>query len=173
MRQFSDLPWDDGSRQFQRCPPSHHEMALSPHYVHASARVPRPSQPTPPSPVSSAQVSPSQQRGRGSTMPLDPPSKGNPPAPLAPHPPHRSMVHWSMGGDCTRARSYDHSCGSLAPTPTSFGASKPKYSPHHLNNLGGGYSPTAQTPLPLEGVTPSRHPTDIIEWAAPASVDDV
>ena len=63
MRQFSDLPRDDGSRRFQRCPPSHHEMALTPHLAQASARAPRPSLPTPPSTVSSAQVSPYQQRG--------------------------------------------------------------------------------------------------------------
>jgi hypothetical protein len=96
MRQFSDLPWDDGSSLFQRCPPSHHEMALTPHLAQASARAPRPSLPTPPSTVSSAQVSPYQQRG--STMPPDPP-----PAPLASYPPHCSMVHRSMGGsDGTR-----------------------------------------------------------------------
>ena len=133
MRQFSDLPQDDGSRRFQRCPPSLHEMALTPHLAQASARAPRPSRPTPPSTVSSAQVSPYQQRG--STMPPDPP------APLASHPPHRSMVHRSMGGECTRARSSDHSCGSLAPTPTSFGASTPTYSPHHHVNMGGGEFP--------------------------------
>ena len=132
MRQFSDLPRDDGSRRFQRCPPSHHEMALTPHLAQASAQAPRPSRPTPPSTVSSAQVSPYEQRG--STMPPDPP-----PAPLASYPPHCSMVHRSMGGDCTRARSYDHSsCGSLAPTSTSFGASTPTYSPHHHINMGGG-----------------------------------
>ena len=165
MRQFSDLPQDDGSRRFQRCPPSLHEMALTPHLAQASARAPRPSRPTPPSTVSSAQVSPYQQRG--STMPPDPP------APLASHPPHRSMVHRSMGGDCTRARSYDHSCGSLAPTPTSFGASTPTYSPHHHVNMGGGNSPTARTPTPLVGVTPSSHPTDIVEWAARACPEDV
>ena len=171
MRQFSDLPQDDGSRRFQRCPPSLHEMALTPHLAQASARAPRPSRPTPPSPVSSAQVSPSQQRG--STMPPDPPAKGDPPAPLASHPPHRSMVHRTMGGDRTRARSYDHSCGSLAPTPTSFGASTPTYSPHHHVNMGGGNSPTARTPTPLVGVTPSSHPTDIVEWAARACPEDV
>jgi hypothetical protein len=136
MRQFSDLPQDGGSRQFQRCPLSHQEMALSPHYAQASVRAPRPSRPTSPSPVSSAQVSPSQQRG--STMPPDPPTNGDPPAPLASHPPHRSMVHRSMGRDCTQARSYNHSCGSLAPTHTSFGVSTPTYSPHHYINMEGG-----------------------------------
>ena len=51
---------------------------------------------TPPSTVSSAQVSPYQQQG--STMPPDPPAKGDSPAPFASHTPHRSMVHRSMGG---------------------------------------------------------------------------
>jgi hypothetical protein len=136
MRQFSDLPPNYGSRRFQQCPPSHHEMALTPHLAQASAWVPQPSQLTPPSTVSSAQDSPYQQRG--STMPPDPPAKGDPPAPLALNPPHRSMVHRSMGGDCTQARSYDHLYGSLAPTPTSFGASTATYSPHHHINMGGG-----------------------------------
>ena len=138
MRQFSNLPGDHGSRRFQQCPLSHHEMALMPYLAQASVRATRPSRPTPPSTVSSAQVSPYQQRG--STMPPDPPAKGDSPAPFASHTPHRSMVHRSMGGDCTRARSYDHSCGSLAPTPTSFGASTPTYSPHHHFNMGGGNS---------------------------------
>ena len=154
MRQLSDLPWDDGSRRFQRCPPSHHEMALTPHLAQASARAPRPSLPTPPSTVSSAQVSPYQQRG--STMPPDPPAEGNSPAPLASHPPHRSMVHRSMGGDCTRAGSYAHSCGSLAPTPTSFGASTPSYSPRRAvssASMGGEYFPTARHYMPLVEVT--------------------
>ena len=106
-------------------------------------------------------------------MPPDPPAEGNSPAPLASHPPHRSMVHRSMGGDCTRAGSYAHSCGSLAPTPTSFGASTPTYSPHHHITMGGGNSPTARTPTPLVGVTPSSHPTDIVEWAARASAEGV
>ena len=143
MRQFYDLPPDDGSRRFHRCPPSHHEMALTPHLAQASAQAPRPSRPTPPSTVSSAQVSPYEQRG--STMPLDPPAKGDPPAP----------------------------CGSLAPTPMSFGASTPTYSPHHHINMGGGNSPTARTPTPLVGVTPSSHPTDIVEWAARASPEGI
>ena len=100
----------------------------------------------PPSTVSSAQVSPYQQRG--STMPPDPPAKGDSPAPLASHPPHRSMVHRSMGGDCTQARSYDHSCGSLAPTSMSFGASMPTYSPYHHINMGGGIP---KSPLTTNG----------------------
>ena len=67
MRHFSNLPPNYGSRRFERCPPSHHEMALSPHLAQASAQAPRPSRPTPPSTVTLAQVSPHHQRG--STMP--------------------------------------------------------------------------------------------------------
>ena len=44
-------------------------------------------------------------------------------------------------------------------------------SPSHQH--GGGKSPTARTPTPLVGVTPSSHPMDIVEWAARASPEDV
>ena len=119
MRQFSDLPRDDGSRRFQRCPPSHHEMALPPHLAQASARAPRPSRPTPSSTVLSAQVSPYQQRG--STMP-----SAVSPTPLAQAaPPCRSD-------------------GWMAPSPISFGASTPSYSPccaMSSASMGGGLFP--------------------------------
>jgi hypothetical protein len=68
MRHFLDLPPNYGSCWFERCPPSHHEMALSPHLAQAFAQAPRPSRPTPPSTVTLAQVSLHHQRG--STMPL-------------------------------------------------------------------------------------------------------
>ena len=112
-------------------------------------------------------------------MPPDPPAKGDSPAPFASHTPHRSMVHRSMGGDCTRARSYDHLCGSLAPTPTSFGASTPTYSPHHHINMGGGNSqvspyhqrgstmPSAVSPAPLARAALSRR---LDGWMAPSPI---
>ena len=171
MRHFYDLPRDDGSRRIHRCPPSHHEMALPPHLAQAFAQAPRPSPPTTARTVSSVQAFPYYQRG--STMPL-----AVSPAPLALHSPHCSMPFMSMawGGNvqCTRARSHDRSYGSSAPAPMSFGASIPTYSPHHLNIMGGGYSPTTQTSTPLVGVTPSCHPTAIVEWAgARASAEAV
>jgi hypothetical protein len=67
MRPTYGVPQDDGSRRSHRCPPSHHEMALTPEYAQASARAPRPSQPSTGSPMSSAPVSPYHQQG--STMP--------------------------------------------------------------------------------------------------------
>ena len=86
-----------------------------------------------------------------------------------------SLLHalQEHGGECTRARSHDRSYGSSAPAPMSFGASMPTYSPHHLNIMGGGYSPTTQTSTPLVGVTPSCHPTAIVEWADRASAEAV
>jgi hypothetical protein len=87
-----------------------------------------------------------------------------------PSPLHDQQEH---GGDCTRARFYSLSCESLAPSPTSFGASTPTYSPHHHDEMEGGYSPMARTPTPFVGVTPSHHPTDIVDWAARTSADNV
>jgi hypothetical protein len=141
-------------------------MVLPPHLAQASARAPRPSPPTTAQTVLSVQVSPYYQRG--STMPL-----AVSPASLASHFPHCTVPFRSMGGGCTRARSHDRSYGSSAPAPMSFGASMPTYSPCHLNIMGGGYSPTAWTSTPLVGVTPSCHPTAIVEWAARASADAV
>ena len=57
MRQSYELPQDDGSRR-SRCPPSHQEMALTPHYAQASARAPRPSPPSTHSLASTDKVSP-------------------------------------------------------------------------------------------------------------------
>ena len=67
MRPTYGVPQDNGSRRSHRCPPSHHKMALTPEYAQASARVPRPSQPSTGSPMLSAPVFPYHQQG--STMP--------------------------------------------------------------------------------------------------------
>ena len=104
MRHFSDLPLNYGSRQFKRCPPSHQEMALPPHLAQASARAPRPSQPTPDRTVLLVQVSPYNQWR--STM-----QSAVSPAPL------------------TRAAPPCRSNGWMALLPISFGASTPSYSP--------------------------------------------
>jgi hypothetical protein len=161
MRQFSNLPPDDGSRRFQQCPPSHQEMALSPHHAQASVWVPRPSHPPTSSPVLAEQVSPYHQQG--STMPLAAPAANS----------SCHLVQFaSMGGEYLRAGLHDRSYGSMAPLLSSSfaGLSTPSYSPHHLKRMGGGYSPTARTTTPSVRMTPSSHPTAIIEWAAPASV---
>ncbi len=69
MRQSYDLPQDDGSLR-SRCPPSHHEMALTPYYAQASARAPQPSPPSTHSSVSLGKVSPTTNRGaRGHRRP--------------------------------------------------------------------------------------------------------
>jgi hypothetical protein len=86
MRQSYDLPQDDGSRQC-RCPPSHHEMALTPYYAQAFARAPRPSPPSTHSPVSPGKVSPHHQQG--STMPSAAPAAS---------PSHHLLSFASMGG---------------------------------------------------------------------------
>ena len=142
MRQSFDLPQDDGSRR-SRCPPSNHEMALMPHYAQASARAPRPSPPSTRSPVSPGKVSP--HHLQGSTKPwaappaplarADPPEYGNPPG---------------------------RSVGLMAPSPMSFGASTPSYSPHSsvsFRSMGGEYTPTAWHTLPSDEVTQSRRLT--------------
>ncbi len=67
MRPTYGVPQDNGSRRSHQCPPSHHEMALTPEYAQVFARAPRPSQPSTGSPMSSAPVSPYHQQG--STMP--------------------------------------------------------------------------------------------------------
>jgi hypothetical protein len=72
MRPTYGVPQDDGSHRSHRCPPSHHEMALTPKYAQASARVPQPSQPSTGSPMLLAPVSPYHQQG--STMQLAAPA---------------------------------------------------------------------------------------------------
>jgi hypothetical protein len=93
MREFSNFPWDNGSRRSQ-CPPSHHEMALTPYYAQASARAPRPSPPSTHSPESPGKVSPHHQQG--STTPSAAPAAS----------PSRHLVSFaSMGGGVpTRGR---------------------------------------------------------------------
>jgi hypothetical protein len=171
MRHISDLPPNYGSHRFDRCTPSHHKMALSPHLAQASPQVPRPSRPTPPSTVTSAQVSPHHQRG--STMPLT--------APVA-----HSSLHFtsfvSMGGECPQARPYNCSNGPMAPSPATTGAATPSprsaapvaHSSCHLVPFAsmGGECPRARphdrsdgwmTPSPDSfGVsTPSRSPRHV------------
>ena len=93
MRKSYDLPQDDGSRR-SRCPPSHHEMALTPHYAQASTRAPRPSPLSTQPPVSPGKVSPHHQQG--STMPSAAPAAS---------PSHHLVSFASMGGEVpTRGR---------------------------------------------------------------------
>jgi hypothetical protein len=117
MRHSSKLPQDDGSRQFQRCPPSHHEMVLLPDHAQASARAPRPSPLPTSSPLSAAQVSPYHQRG--STMPLAAP---------AAHFSCHLVPLGSMWGECPQARLYDRSYWLMAPSPCSSAVKTPSVS---------------------------------------------
>ena len=126
MRHFTNLPPNYGSRRFERCPPSHHEMVLTPYYAQASARAPRPSPPLTHSPVSSAKVSPYQHRG--SNSPLAAPS-----VPLA--------------GGCPPNPS-GRLDGLMAPSPTTTGAATPSASSARTSLLARS-SPTH--PLPTMG----------------------
>ena len=170
MRQFYELPPDDGSHR-SRCPPSHQEMASTPHYAQASARALRPSPPSSTHPsVLPVKVSPYHQPG--STMPraapqaprlarADPPGYGKPPG---------------------------RTIGFMAPSPMSSWASTPSYSPHSsvsFTSMGGEYTPAARTPLPSDEATRSSrlmssarssrqlNPAAIAEWAARASTEEV
>ena len=143
MRQSYELPQDDGSRR-SRCPPSHQEMALTPHYAQASARAPRPSPPSTHSLASTDKVSPHHQPG--STKPraappaprmarADPPAFGDPPG---------------------------RTDGLMAPSPMSFGASTPSYSPHTssaiVTSTRGEYTPTTRSTPPSDEATHSSRP---------------
>jgi hypothetical protein len=87
MRPTYGVPQDGGSRRSHRCPPSHHEMALTPNYAQASARAPRLSQSSTGSPMLLAPVSPYHQQG--STKPSATPAAS----------PSRHLVSFaSMGG---------------------------------------------------------------------------
>jgi hypothetical protein len=163
MRHYSYLPPNYGSHRFEGCPPSHHKMALSPHLAQASAQAPQPYRPTPPSTVTSAQISPHHQRG--STMPSA--------APVAHSSPHFAPFV-SMGWKCPHARPYDCSYGSMVPSPATTGAAMPLPSlanpslpaqspPFPSTTKGGGYYLTARTAKPSVRVTPSSHPMAIIE----------
>jgi hypothetical protein len=120
MRQSYDLPQEDGSRRSHQCPPSHHEMALTPHYAQASARVPRPSQLSTGSPMSLAPVSPYHQQG--STLPSVAPAAYS----------SRHLVPFaSMGGGSPHTRPHDRSYGSMAPSPATTEAATPSPSSAH------------------------------------------
>jgi hypothetical protein len=157
MRPTYGVPQDDGSRRSHRCPPSHHEMALTPEYAQASAWVPRPSQPSTVSPMSLAPVSPYHQQG--STMPSA--------APAA-----YSSCHLvpfaSMGGGSPHTRPHDCLYGSMAPSPTTTGATPPSPSlahpsppawsyPSHPHRTMGGIPEGSMAPSPAttEAATPS------------------
>jgi hypothetical protein len=162
MRQSYHLPQDDGSRR-SRCPPSHHEMALTPYYARASARAPRPSPLSTHSPVSPGKVSPHHQQG--STMPLAAPAAS---------PSHHIVSFASMGGGSPHTRPHDCSCGSMAPLPATTEAAKPSpssahpflptWSPptHPLPTMGGSAASAAGHAMPRShqhlAVTMSSHP---------------
>jgi hypothetical protein len=157
MRPTYGVPQDDGSRRSHRCPPSHLEMALTPKYVQASARVPQPSQPSTGSPMLSAPVSPYHKQG--STMPLA--------APAA-----YSSCHLvpfaSMGGGSPHTRPHDRSYGSMAPSPANTEATPPlpslahpsppawSYPSHPHQTMGGTLEGSmAPSPATTEAATPS------------------
>ncbi len=132
MRPTYGVPQDNGSRLSHRCPPSHHEMALTPEYTQASARAPRPSQPSTGSPMSSAPVSPYHQQG--STMPSAAPAAYS----------SRHLVPFaSMGGGSPHTRLHDRSYGSMASSPATTEATPPSPSlahpslPTHTKSWGG------------------------------------
>ena len=147
MREFSNFPRDNGSRR-SRCPPSHHEMALTPYYAQASARAPRPSPPSTHSPVLPGKVSPHHQQG--STTPSAAPAAS----------PSRHLVSFaSMGGGSPHTRPHDRSYGSMAPSPATTAATKPspssappslptRSSPTHpLPTMGGSAASAARRAL--------------------------
>jgi hypothetical protein len=143
MRQSYNLPQDDGSRWSHQCPPSHHEMALTPKYAQASARAPLPSQPLTGSPMLSAPVSPYHQQG--STMPLAAP---------AAHSSCHLVPFASMGGGSPQTRPHDCLQGLMAPSPMFFGASTPLHSPYHFVlfvSMGGECTPSTGCSQPLTG----------------------
>jgi hypothetical protein len=119
MRQSYDLSQDDGSRR-SRCPPSHHESALTPYCAQASVRAPRPSPPSTHSPVLPGKVSPHHQQG--STMPSAAPAAS---------PSHHLVSFASMGGGSPHTRPHDCLYGSMAPSPATTEAAKPSPSSAH------------------------------------------
>jgi hypothetical protein len=136
MRQSYNLPQDDGSRR-SRCPPSHHEMALTPYYAQASARAPQPSPPSTHSPVLPGIVSPHHQQG--STMPSAAPAAYSP----------RHLVPFaSMGGESPHMRPHNPLYGSMAPTPATTEAAMPF--PSSAHPLLPTWSPPTH-PLPTMG----------------------
>jgi hypothetical protein len=102
--------------------------------------------------------------------------------------PSRSPRHVTsfenMGGERTWARLNDRSYGSMAPSPASIGAATPlpssdspslpaRSSPSPSTTKRRGYYLTVRTAKPSVRVTPSSHPTAIVEWAARVNVDDI
>jgi hypothetical protein len=149
MRPTYGVPQDDSSRQSHRCPPSHHEMALTPNYAQASAWAPRPSQPSTGSPLLSAPVSPYHQQG--STKPSVTPAAS----------PSCHLVSFaSMGGGSPHTWPHNRSYGSMAPLPATTEAAKPspslahpflptRSSPTHpLPTMGGSAALAAGRALP-------------------------
>jgi hypothetical protein len=137
MRPTYGVPQDNGSRRSHRCPPSHHEMALTPKYAQAFARAPRPSQPSTGSPMLSAPVSLYHQQE--STMPLV--------APAAYSSCHLKPFA-SMGGGIPHTRPHDRSYGSMAPLPATTEAATP------LLSSARPFLPTRSSPthpLPMMG----------------------
>jgi hypothetical protein len=128
MRPTYGVPQDNGSCQSHQCPPSHHKMVLTPEYAQASARAPRPSQPSTGSPMSLAPVSPYHQQG--STMPLA--------APAA-----YSSCHLvpfaSMGGGSPHTWPHDRSYGSMAPSPATTEVTPPLPSLAHPSSPARSY----------------------------------
>ncbi len=145
MRQSYDLPQDVSSRHSHQCPPSHHEMALTPKYAQASARAPQPSQPSTSSPMLLAPVSPYHQQG-----------SMKPSVALAAHSPCNFVPFASMGGESPQAQPHDRLQGFMAPSPMSFGASMPLHSPHHFVpfvSMGGECTPLTGCLQPPTGAT--------------------
>ncbi len=140
MRQSSDLPQDDGSRR-SRCPLSHHEMALMPHYVQASARA---------APLARA----------------DPPEYGDPPGRsvrlMAPSPmpfgastpsysPRSSMSFRSMGGEYTPTAwptpPSDEATQSCRLTSSAQSTCQLAHPSQPLHCMWGSLGPMAPSPL--------------------------
>jgi hypothetical protein len=171
MRPTYGVAQDNGSRRSHQCPPSHHEMALTPEYVQASARALRPSQPSTGSPMLSAPVSPYHQQG--STMPSA--------APAAYSSCHLKPFA-SMGWGSPHTRQHDRSYGLMAPSPATTEAATPspssacpflptRSSPTHpLPTMGGSAALAACRALECShqrlASTMSKHPgfADANSW---------
>jgi hypothetical protein len=157
MRPTYGVSQDDGLRRSHQCPPSHHEMALTPKYAQAAAQAPQPSQPSTGSPMLSAPVSPYHQQG--STMPSGAPAAYS----------SRHLVPFtSMGGGSPHTRPHDCSYGSMAPSPANTEATLPLPSlahpspparsyPSHPHRTMGGIPEGSMAPSPAttEVATPS------------------
>jgi hypothetical protein len=151
------VPQDDGSRRSHQCPPSHHEMALTPKYAQTSARAPRPSQLSTGSHMLSALVSPYHQQV--STMPSA--------APVA-YSSYHLVPFASMGGGSPHTWPHDCSYRSMAPLPATTEVTPPLPSlahpspparsyPSHPQQTMGGIPKGLMAPLPAttEVATPS------------------